>query len=747
MKLHHLTATFGCLNHAALELKDGLNIIEAPNESGKSTWLAFLRAMLYGLPGRERGLLAEKNRYAPWSGAAMNGRVELEHDGQELVLVRDTVQGGAPMGRFFAAYQGTADQIPGMTGQNAGEWLTGVPRAVFERSAFIRQSSLAIDQDSELEKRIASLLSSGEEDTSFTETEKQLRKALHQRRYHQSGALPQTEAEIESVSRRLAQVQSLQQELQADRTALRDAEDALEDSAKKLRLHARMDEIEAKRALFTARAEAEAARAEAEALQKAIGEEHLPPAEQLMQIKFNAANLLTTQVSMNHVQDQAEEAKVQTAKAQEAVDALCFAPSEPEAAAATVRSEMEHYQALQKHASPSLPVILLLTALALAGLGAGVMYAALPVYLLAAAAVIPVVLGWMRHSSRKKASAEAAALLTPYGVTSPEEIEPLLTHYNRVYQVLMEKKEAEAQINASWNNFYQTYKKLSSEILTQTASFCPNIENVHEISPLLDAGLRRWKQFRQANTQADQLTARCEALESTLPNDDPLTQEEESLARPSEDRSLLQKLHDESEERARTLRSRIDRAEGEAAAAGDRLELAARLETLESTRESVQEEYDALELALDAMQRANTELQTRFAPALGHRAGEIFSALTGGRYDTVLLDQKLNASIEDSEALPRDAALLSQGASDQLYLAVRLAICEQVLPAEKNTPLILDDTLTNFDEARMEAALNWLETEAKTRQILLFSCQRRESIYLQNHKNVHIISVSENRWR
>ena len=31
----------------------------------------------------------------------------------------------------------------------------------------------------------------------------------------------------------------------------------------------------------------------------------------------------------------------------------------------------------------------------------------------------------------------------------------------------------------------------------------------------------------------------------------------------------------------------------------------------------------------------------------------------------------------------RDAALLSAGALDQLYLAVRLAICELVLPPEK----------------------------------------------------------------
>ena len=113
----------------------------------------------------------------------------------------------------------------------------------------------------------------------------------------------------------------------------------------------------------------------------------------------------------------------------------------------------------------------------------------------------------------------------------------------------------------------------------------------------------------------------------------------------------------------------------------------------------------------------------------------------------MLLDAQLHASAEGDDAIPREAALLSQGASDQLYLAVRLAICEQVLPAEKRVPLILDDTLVSFDEERMISALNWLQQEAEHRQILLFTCQSREAVYLQTAENVHIISLSENRRR
>ena len=65
MLIRHMTATFGKLGQKSLSLQPGLNIIYAPNESGKSTWCHFIRTMFYGLPTRDRGLTADKNRFAP----------------------------------------------------------------------------------------------------------------------------------------------------------------------------------------------------------------------------------------------------------------------------------------------------------------------------------------------------------------------------------------------------------------------------------------------------------------------------------------------------------------------------------------------------------------------------------------------------------------------------------------------------------------------------------------------------------
>ena len=60
---------------------------------------------------------------------------------------------------------------------------------------------------------------------------------------------------------------------------------------------------------------------------------------------------------------------------------------------------------------------------------------------------------------------------------------------------------------------------------------------------------------------------------------------------------------------------------------------------------------------------------------------------------------------------------------DQLYLALRLAICDLLLP---DCPIILDDALVYFDDERLRVALEVLRELGGQRQILLFTCTDRE---------------------
>ena len=218
-----MTATFGKLRGSTLELQDGLNILQAPNETGKSTWCAFLLAILYGINSRERdraGFIADKNRFAPWSGVSMSGRMDCSTDLGELTLTRATRRQTSPMGEFAAVYTGTNEPVPGLTGIGCGESLLGISREVFERSAFIRQNGLSISQDAELERRIAALISSGEEGTSYTEAAEALKKQLNRRRHNRTGQLPALEAELADLERQLADSSALARQL-ADARARR----------------------------------------------------------------------------------------------------------------------------------------------------------------------------------------------------------------------------------------------------------------------------------------------------------------------------------------------------------------------------------------------------------------------------------------------------------------------------------------------------------------------------------------------
>ena len=98
-------------------------------------------------------------------------------------------------------------------------------------------------------------------------------------------------------------------------------------------------------------------------------------------------------------------------------------------------------------------------------------------------------------------------------------------------------------------------------------------------------------------------------------------------------------------------------------------------------------------------------------------------AVTEGDYGA-LPEALRRAAEEAGELAPRPVLALSQGTADQLYLAVRLAVCQLCLP--ERPPIFLDDALSAFDDRRLELALELLHELSGEQQILLFTCQKRE---------------------
>ena len=248
MIINKLTASFGKLENDTLELHDGLNVIYAPNESGKSTWCAFIQAMLYGIDSSERmrnGYIPDKLRYAPWSGAPMEGAMELTADRADITITRCTKTKGAPMKEFSATYTGTNVPVKGLNASNAGEELTGVTKDVFRRSAFIAQGAVSLSGSPELEKRINAIVSTGEEQTSYSEADERLRQWQRKRRHNRRGLLPELEGRMDETKRKLEEMggsvqstEELEQKLEETKLRCRQLEVQVNEARKRQRREA-----------------------------------------------------------------------------------------------------------------------------------------------------------------------------------------------------------------------------------------------------------------------------------------------------------------------------------------------------------------------------------------------------------------------------------------------------------------------------------------------------------------------------
>ncbi|MBQ6798239.1 MAG: AAA family ATPase [Oscillospiraceae bacterium] len=712
MKILSMTATFGRLERETLRLEEGLNILHLPNEGGKSTWCAFLLAMFYGIDTSERvskGSLPMKTKYKPWSGAAMEGRMEILWQGRRITVERKS-RGRIPMGEFSAYESESGLPVRELTAENCGIVLLGAPKAVFERSAWLRESALPIGQHSALEQRLAALVTAGEEAVSYSETEKRLRDRKNALRHHKTGELPRLEQELAQTEETLRQLCTLREavrEKQAEEEAQLARRMRLERTERQL---LQKEEEESRRRQLLAE---EVQKEKEEALRKAREQTAALPEEAVLRQKQ---------------EEWAQLQQVRRALPPEETEAPRL-PRLPEMLAGKTEEEcrlllgqtLRDYDAYARAARPekqlgywpaviALAVTVLLVILKLWPFAAGmaVITAALFVILTRNAAAA--------ERERKAAQRAAEELLRRWNAADREALQQLSDRIGAVLAAYERESLQYLQTRQQRLQRLESLRRREEDFLRELRQLLPNAEK----EPMLAIGeaLEQRRMLRALEQEAAS-AARYAALAAA------------GNVRSAETAEAFRNLNEQKlvvEEVLRQIRSRLNHDHGRLAAFGEPAALEAERERIMRQIAEKQEQYEAVSLAMEVLERANGVLQTQYAPEISRRAASIMSRMTGGRYDRVLLDASLHASLRQTGAVvSRGAEELSRGTADQLYLAVRLAICQMALP--QDTPLILDDALVSFDDRRAAEAVALLREEANGRQILLFTCQSREKTF------------------
>ena len=746
MKIKSMTATFGRLDRARLEPGPGLTLIHGPNEGGKSTWAAFWRAMLYGISTRDqnkKGYLADKNRYQPWSGAPMEGEIQLELEGRDITIRRGARR-NTPFGAFSAVYTGTQEPVPGLTASNCGELLTGVGAEVFTRSAFLGDGNLSLTAAPELERRIAALVSSGEEDVSFSQAMERLKNWKNRRQVNRSvGEIPKLEGELEQVRASLSGLEeaaALAARLEGEHAALARTREGLERQAQAHKAIARqkLDHRYAQ-----AEEEYQAARKQLDNLETELSARPIPDREALKKAQGELQYLKALDEEIKQGEPALKEAEESAAKAREAAKDEHFPDLTGEEAVAKAEVDSAACQAAVRTAGKVKRGIWIFLLLGFGG-GIGVIARQLmknetaplgPILgMLAGVAVVTLGAGLL-YFYRKR---QARRILAQYGVQAPEELTALAQSYRERCQAA---DKAAHEVEVIQNAVTERRSKRDStkaELLDFVHGFAPEVTDLFGCSAALSRALGMDHDLALARERAAACRRRLEdlAAQGAGHSDGPVPELPIPDLGPQEtDRALGQ-----AAQRLEQVNAQLNQARGTLSAMGDPAVLSAQKEQLEDRLARRRLELEAISLAMETLTQANVRLQERFSPELNRLTGQYMARLTGDKYPAVSLTRELEGFVREGDGvLPRSALYLSRGTADQLYLALRLAVCRLCLP--ERPPILLDDALVSFDDGRLAHALELLWELSGEQQLLLFTCQKREGETLHGAPGVTRIEL------
>jgi uncharacterized protein YhaN len=268
------------------------------------------------------------------------------------------------------------------------------------------------------------------------------------------------------------------------------------------------------------------------------------------------------------------------------------------------------------------------------------------------------------------------------------------------------------------------------------------VETPEEIDGLLAEYRTLWQQRQRAQFRLEQAEEALEKARQSQKNTEAQAVSSLDFVNGDNQAAQLGRTLEQTKARLSQLKEQRASVMGRVESLGDPLVLESELVQCRQRREELLGQEAALELAMETMASADTELQQRFSPRLAKEAAALFAKLTEGRYDEITLARDLTAKTRlTGDAVGWETDYLSAGARDQLYLSLRLAVCALALPAEDPCPLVLDDAFVSFDRQRMEKALDLCKELGQTRQILLFTCHEREYNYFRDDLSVATVTL------
>ena len=156
----------------------------------------------------------------------------------------------------------------------------------------------------------------------------------------------------------------------------------------------------------------------------------------------------------------------------------------------------------------------------------------------------------------------------------------------------------------------------------------------------------------------------------------------------------------------------------------EKINLEEQLENIKNEEQEILKIGQAIELAKNILEKSYEKMKNNITPKFTENLLKNTQGVIGEKYNNIIFNEDEGIIVETENGNYVNANCLSVGTIDQLYLALRLAIADEV--AKEKLPIILDEAFAYYDEERLENILSYLNENFKENQIIIFTCSNRE---------------------
>ncbi|MBQ9767685.1 MAG: AAA family ATPase [Lachnospiraceae bacterium] len=735
-------SNFGKLQDFTYEFKGGLNVICEENGWGKSTFAAFIRAMLYGMPqagSRTKLEDAERRKYKPWQGGELGGYLVFEANGKEYKAERTF---GAKEAEDTFRLIDLSTNLESMDfSAELGKELFGLDKEAYSRSTYLPQNKISDGgMNDSIGKKLGRMAEGDEESGNFDKAYGKLdelrKKYIPDRQKDEKGYVAELNRRISDTERRLENCSRKEENAKPWREKERTA------AEQKKACHEALQECRVK-------LEAAAGYEASVAKKKHYGELCLRE-ERLKQQKEGMESLFRAGVpegdEIRQCLREAEEAAALSGELrsyrlseaeQKALDGLQseFSAEAPEGLyrQATEREEKE-----RKNGKRFVRY--------------GILFVLLAVILVIGAAL-------SKKRPTTAATEQTVQNEAEVGSTTTGEAEAAPSYATLLFGIFagiaaaggiclvvagLGKKKKEEQVREELYRLTERireYERLSE----QNERYCRCLERKNALLGTSEALLHRYHMETEDMTGALYVLENrrrdflrfSEELAEAVKKREQFERENSPEAflapvQPAESYAELQQTERDIVRRIALLEEEEKDCRDRAAAfeeeAEDYGELAEALEELKEKLAAKKREHTFITETMKCLQTAKEQFSSRYMRELQKSFGEYVSMLggdgleksTGGRFGGVETDINLQVQVS-AYGKGKELGYFSTGMRDLIGLCMRFALVDALFEEEEPF-LVLDDPFVNFDEDKLERALEFLRKTGEKYQILYLVC-------------------------